>query len=273
VMRFIVYVRGRLGSGRWKLLRNRFGIPRASRPATTLTLIVLLMGTGFIAPAVAGAGGKGGDNPKNPVAVAAHGDRDDDDSPLCNDKDDNGKHKGDKNHGGPGEDSGKHKGDRNEDKGNGKGHKDDEECTTPTPGPLTGGLVLDKKVNGGDHNEAGDALVVEPGTTVNYTVEITNNGLEPMTISALTDSVRENLAADCDNGVGFILMPGESISCAYSDVASGSQVHNVASATGVPIDGGDPVSVMDETFVGAVLPLTPTARRATPIVAQPHQTG
>lgn len=72
------------------------------------------------------------------------------------------------------------------------------------------------------------ASIAEPGGTVSYTVQITNDGVEPVTVSSLTDSLEGAAAVDatttagdlnagsCATIVGTVIAPGASASCTFS---------------------------------------------------------
>ena len=110
------------------------------------------------------------------------------------------------------------------------------------------GIVLDKKVNGADHANIGDALIVKTLDNLIYTVVVTNTGQVPLTITALSDSLYTgSFPSSCTQGVGSTLLVGKSFTCTYQ-VAAGGDAHNVATVEAVD-EANRPVSDEDETFV------------------------
>ena len=77
------------------------------------------------------------------------------------------------------------------------------------------GITLDKKVNGGDHATAADALLAHTLDPLTYTVVITNNGQVPLTITAMSDSLYVAFHAACPQAVGSQLAPGASFTGTY----------------------------------------------------------
>ena len=124
------------------------------------------------------------------------------------------------------------------------------------------GISLDKKVNGGDHASAGDALLAHGGDPLTYTVVITNTGQVPLTITTLSDSLYAGFAASCSQGVGSVLAAGASFTCTYRMAADGD-AHNVAA-----VDAVDrlnrPVTDSDDTFVDVIHPAISIVKTANP---------
>ena len=120
-----------------------------------------------------------------------------------------------------------------------------------TPNPL--GISLDKKVNGADHATSDDALLVHSGDALTYDVVITNTGLVPLTITSLTDTLRDpGFDGTCTQGIGSVLEPGASFTCTYPMTAAGDAT-NLASVIGV--DGlNREVTARDSTFVDVIDP-------------------
>jgi uncharacterized repeat protein (TIGR01451 family) len=120
-----------------------------------------------------------------------------------------------------------------------------------TPNPV--GISLDKKLNGADHATSGDALLVHSGDALTYDVVVTNTGLVPVTITSLTDTLRDpGFDGTCTQGIGSVLEPGDSFTCTYAMTAAGDAT-NVASVIG--IDGLDrEVTAHDSTFVDVINP-------------------
>jgi uncharacterized repeat protein (TIGR01451 family) len=121
-------------------------------------------------------------------------------------------------------------------------------------------ITLDKKVNGGDHTTADDALDVHSGDTVTYSVVAKNTSPDtPLTVSALSDDHASSVPdPSCDKGLNAVLQPNETITCSYTATIT-DDVHNVASITGKDPLGltGDPkgvVTATDGTFVHVIHP-------------------
>jgi uncharacterized repeat protein (TIGR01451 family) len=124
------------------------------------------------------------------------------------------------------------------------------------------GIVLDKKVNGGDHATNGDALPVHVGDPLTYTVVITNNGLVPLTITAMSDSLYAGFVAACPQAIGSVLAVGASITCTYRVSAVGD-ANNVASVS--VVDGlGRTLTDRDGTFVDVLNPAITIVKTANP---------
>jgi uncharacterized repeat protein (TIGR01451 family) len=124
------------------------------------------------------------------------------------------------------------------------------------------GISLDKKVNGGDHASAADALLGHAGDPLTYTVVITNTGQVPLTITSLSDSLYAGFAASCSQGVGSVLAAGASFTCTYR-MAAVDDAHNVAA-----VDAVDrlnrPVTDSDGTFVDVIHPAISIVKTANP---------
>jgi uncharacterized repeat protein (TIGR01451 family) len=125
------------------------------------------------------------------------------------------------------------------------------------------GITLDKKVNGGDHATSGDALLAHGSDPLTYTVVITNNGLVPLTITAMSDSLYAGFAAACPQGVGSLLAPGASFTCTYQ-VSAGGDAHNVAAVNAVDALNRQ-VTDSDETFVDVIHPAISINKTADPV--------
>lgn len=90
-------------------------------------------------------------------------------------------------------------------------------------------IAIVKTVNGDD-----TGVTVHAGDPLTYTLEITNTGDTPLTITALTDLANgKNLAlpADCTDLIGTTLAVGASVTCSYSTAAT-EDVDNVATVVG-----------------------------------------
>jgi uncharacterized repeat protein (TIGR01451 family) len=137
-----------------------------------------------------------------------------------------------------------------------------------TPNPVR--ISLDKTVNGADHATADDALLAHSGDPLTYSVVITNTGLVPLTITSLTDTLRDpDFAGTCTQGIGSVLQPGASFTCTYPMTAAGDAT-NLASVIGV--DGLDrDVTASDSTFVDVIAPaieVVKTVDDETPVAGQ-----
>jgi uncharacterized repeat protein (TIGR01451 family) len=132
-------------------------------------------------------------------------------------------------------------------------------------------LTIDKKVGGDDHKPVADALLAHQGDTLTYTVVIHNTGDTPLTISALSDTMKTGLSDTCEKGIGEVLAPDESTTCTYTTPAGATDVHNVASVTGVDGAGGPrgTVSANDETFVNVIRPAITVTKTVDPKTVDP----
>jgi prealbumin domain-containing protein len=114
------------------------------------------------------------------------------------------------------------------------------------------GITLDKKVNGGDHASAADALRAHGSDPLTYTVVISNNGQVPLTITGMSDSLYPGLMSACPQAIGSVLAAGASFTCSYTVSASGD-AHNVAAVSAV--DGLDrSVTASDGTYLDVIHP-------------------
>jgi uncharacterized repeat protein (TIGR01451 family) len=112
-------------------------------------------------------------------------------------------------------------------------------------------IALAKTVNG-KHPTQAAPLMVEAGSTLDYVLTVTNNGTLPLTISALTDTLKTNLPASCTQGLGSALASGASFTCTYTSVATKTE-HNLASVTAADARSNT-VTATDETFVAPIHP-------------------
>ncbi len=99
-----------------------------------------------------------------------------------------------------------------------------------------------------DADNGDDTQTVEAGGSANFTITITNTGnvdLENVTVS-------DPMAPDCDVFIGF-LAAGDSYpayTCSVTDVMS--SFTNIATVTGTPVGGGDPVEDEDPSDVEVI---------------------
>ena len=129
------------------------------------------------------------------------------------------------------------------------------------------GITIDKKVNGGDHATAGNALVVHAGDALNYTVRVQNSGQVPVTVDGLADSLEPGFAAACPQGIGSTLGPGASFTCSYRHTA-GAAATNTASVE--VVDGLQRRSnASDTTFVQVINPAISITKTANPVSVSP----
>jgi hypothetical protein len=112
-------------------------------------------------------------------------------------------------------------------------------------------IDLVKEANGAQHPSA-DPLITESGALVTYTLTITNGGELPLVIDTLTDSLKANVAASCEQGVGSTLDPGDSFTCTYTANPT-ANAHNVAAVSAHDVLSRT-VNSSDEAFV---VPLHP----------------
>ena len=123
-----------------------------------------------------------------------------------------------------------------DDEGNSASDSDDETAEVTDVAPS---VTLDKS--------ASPASLPEPGGIFTFTLAITNNSVETVTITALTDT--NALSAECLALVGTTLAPGQSVSCQYSVThADAGQYTNTASVT-VEDDEQNPASNSDNETV------------------------
>lgn len=107
-------------------------------------------------------------------------------------------------------------------------------------------IAIVKRVNGDD-----TGVTVHAGDPLTYTLDITNTGDTPLTITALTDLANDkNLALpeSCTDLLGTSLAVGASVACSYSTVATTEDVDNVATVVGedsldASVDASDGASV------------------------------
>ena len=117
------------------------------------------------------------------------------------------------------------------------------------------GIDIDKTVNG--HDTSAEApLEVEAGSTLSYQVVITNSGLVPLSIAALSDSLQADLAASCSPSVETVLNPGQTVTCSYTttavDPGQASIIHNTVTVSGLDVFERSAGPAHDETFVHVV---------------------
>ncbi len=111
----------------------------------------------------------------------------------------------------------------------------------------------------------------EPGGIFNYTLTITNTSVEPVTITALTDS--NTLSAGCNDLVGTILAIGASTSCNYSANHTDAGTYpNTASVT-VQDDELNNASDIDEVTVTVTDVLPTITVEKTPSVSSVDEPG
>ena len=128
-------------------------------------------------------------------------------------------------------------------------------------------IAIDKKVNGGDHATAGNALVVHFGDSLTYTLRITNTGDVPVEIVSLVDTLEAGLAAACEQGVGSTLAPNASFTCTYKHTAAGAATNT---ATVKAIDQLERSSTAsDSTFVTTIKPGIAIVKTANPTGVSP----
>ena len=111
--------------------------------------------------------------------------------------------------------------------------------------------------------------VPETGGDVTFTFVVTNDGLEPVTVTSLTDSDFGNLSGQGTCATGASLAAGESYSCEItvnlSGDASGPDHQNTVTAVGSDNDGNDDIDT-DDAIVGFddVLPDVSIVKTANP---------
>src|SRR5207249_4503779 len=86
---------------------------------------------------------------------------------------------------------------------------------------------------------AGAPLDVEVGSTLSYQVVITNSGQVPLSIAALSDSLKADLAGSCSPSVETVLDPDETVTCSYTTTAADpggpSIIHNTVTVAGLDV--------------------------------------
>lgn len=109
---------------------------------------------------------------------------------------------------------------------------DDDAAVTTTPEPAIG---LVKKTNGTDNN-TGTGPYVPVGQPVTWTYEVTNTGTAALLEVTVTDDQVAASAIDCGGGTNVIavLVPGESVTCTATGVATIGQYRNTGSVIGTP---------------------------------------
>jgi hypothetical protein len=108
------------------------------------------------------------------------------------------------------------------------------------------------------------ASLAEPGGAFNYTLTITNNSVENVTITALTDD--NPLPAECSALIGQVLTPGQAVSCTYSVTHTEAGAYpNTASVSVVDNEGNTASDSDSETvIVTDVLPVVDLVKDVTP---------
>ena len=108
---------------------------------------------------------------------------------------------------------------------------------------------------------ANPTSVPETGGNVEFSIRVTNDGSESVTINSLTDT-DFNLGAACPDAEGTLLQPGETYTCKFTEFISGNVGENhVNTVTGVASDdGGNTATDWDDATVEftATPPATPT---------------
>ncbi|MEZ5269694.1 MAG: hypothetical protein R2789_14380 [Microthrixaceae bacterium] len=118
--------------------------------------------------------------------------------------------------------------------------------------------------------DASRGSVPEPGATVDFTATMTNTGVEPVTITGVTDSIGGSapfdvtsvsgpvLDTDCGAAVGTVVDPGQSYDCTFTVLVSGNAgatVTDVVSFTATDDEVFEATDDDDESVdVGDVLP-------------------
>ena len=104
-------------------------------------------------------------------------------------------------------------------------------------------IEIVKSVNGEQ------SVTVHEGDELTYTLEITNTGDAPLTITSLTDVANDDdvtLPEDCLSLVGTTLAVDETVECEYTATATAEDVDNVATVIGEDELGGEKGTVEDD---------------------------
>jgi hypothetical protein len=113
--------------------------------------------------------------------------------------------------------------------------------------------------------------VPEPGDGVEFTIEVTNDGVPDLTIDSLTDSDFD-LATRCPDAVGTVLASGDAYTCTFTEIIAGNagDLHsNSATATGSDdASHTDTGSDSAEVSVYDVAPIIAVAKSAPPYAYQ-----
>ena len=117
-------------------------------------------------------------------------------------------------------------------------------------------VTLDKSVD--------IATLPEPGGTFTYTLAITNNSVEAVTITALTDS--NTLSTDCTNLIGDSLAAGATVSCTYTVNHTEPGTYNNTASVTVTDNEGNPATDTDSESVSVtnVAPAVDLVKSVTP---------
>ena len=138
----------------------------------------------------------------------------------------------------------------------------DTDSETVTVTDILPAVALDKSVV--------PASIAEPGGLFTYTLSITNNSVEPVTITALSDD--NPLSAECTALIGTSLASGTSTSCTYTATHTNAGTYpNDASVT-VQDNEGNSASDTDSESVSVtdVLPTVDLVKTAVPVtLAEP----
>ncbi len=94
-------------------------------------------------------------------------------------------------------------------------------------------LTVEKSTNGSDADSAGDAKAVTVGDTVTWSYVVTNEGTSAATAITVSDD-DPSLTVDCGDGSNVIalLLPGESVTCSASAIATEGPYQNTATIDG-----------------------------------------
>lgn len=123
-----------------------------------------------------------------------------------------------------------------------------------TGDPLAPGIVIVKKTNGKVVDTSTAAPQVAPGSTVNWTFEVTNTGNTVLDDVTVTDvggpatGTGSAVTVSAPSGFDGSLAPGETVIFTASGTAISGLYHNVAVVVGTPLDGSDdPVETVSGT--------------------------
>jgi hypothetical protein len=116
----------------------------------------------------------------------------------------------------------------------------------------------------------------EPGGPFTFTVQVVNNSVEPITVTALTDDVYGNLNGRGTCATGAVLAPGASYSCQFTANFfgdAGASQTDVVTGTGVDDEGTQVTDTDDATVTITNVPPTISVSKTPSPASRPEPGG